>query len=166
MGHSISAVVVAGEIDAKRAREFDVKTVPCLKGFTVIALEPAYVDAWAERLGIHDDVADVPLLNSCVVHHIVQSVAGSAPFAVIQTDYFGGVGLQAAAVYQGTAEIMAPATTEVIVPNKGPNEPINRALKILGVRRRFLSPLDHFATLGMCGYRDFDDLFEDYYGNQ
>lgn len=35
MGHQISAVVVAGSVDA----ECDIKVVPSLDGFTVIALE-------------------------------------------------------------------------------------------------------------------------------
>lgn len=151
MGHQISAVVVAGDVDLERARTFDVKIVPCLDGFTLIALEAEYVDAWADRLDIHDAVADRPLLNFRVVHYILRKIASDSPFAIIETDYAGGVGEQSAAVYRGEEEIMPPRTARTGT--------INEALRLIGVRRRHAR--DEFDTIGLSRYRNRDDLFHD-----
>lgn len=152
MAHHISAVVVAGEVDLDRAREFDAKIVPCLDGFTLIALEADYVDVWAGKLDIHDGTDTPPLLNCRVVHHIVRQIAPDATFAVIETEYFGGVGDQSAAVYRGDEEIMPPRT--------GQTGTINEALRLIGVRRQ--PGRDEFDSLGLGQYRDWDDLFRDY----
>ena len=52
MGHAIAGAVFGGNPDTKAALEFDVKIVPALDGFTVIALHWSYVDHWAEALSI------------------------------------------------------------------------------------------------------------------
>lgn len=152
MGHAISAVVVAGSVNLDRARAFDTKMVPCLAGFTLIALDADYMDVWADKLNIHGDVADRPLANTRAVHHMIREIAGAATFAVIETDYFGGVGQQSAAVYRGEEELMAPETADYGV--------INSALRLLGVPRR--SAYDEFESLGLGNYRDWGDLFNDY----
>lgn len=152
MGHHISCVVIPGEIDANLASQFDAKIVSLRKGFNAIALCSEYIDAWAERLDIHDDVAAMPLFNSCVVRHIATTLAADRPFALIETDYFGGNGIQWAAAYRGNAELMPLA--------EGDSGPINCALKAIGVRS-FLT--DRFTTIGLADHRDWDDLFEDYF---
>jgi hypothetical protein len=63
------------------------------------------------------------------------------------------LGDQSAAVYRGRKEVMAPW-----VDYRGP---INAALRELGVVAQ--PPLDAFDTLGLREYREFDDLFEEYW---
>jgi hypothetical protein len=81
---------------------------------------------------------------------MMQEVAPRPLFAVIETDYFGGRGDQAAAVYQGEKEVMAPAVGAV--------GPINQALRYLGVQAT--AGMDEFATVGLGRFRDFDEFFD------
>ena len=152
MGHHISGVVIPGEIDTHLALQFDAKIVSLRKGFNAIALCGEYVDTWAERLDMRDDVAAMPLFNSRVVRHIATALAGDRPFAFVETDYFGGNGTQWGAAYRGDAEL-APLA-------EGGAGPINAALKAIGVRS-FLT--DCFTAVGLAEHRDWDDLFEDYF---
>ena len=153
MGHHISAIVMAGEVDRESASQFDVRIVDCLTGFTLIALDDHYVDAWAERLGISGPYADEPTLNFRVVHHIANTLGDGRPFAIVETDYHGGQGAQAAAVYQGEIELMSPANARSGV--------VNKALRLIGVVRTV--SLDEFDVLGLGSYRHWDDLFDDYW---
>ncbi len=152
MGHHISAIVIAGDIDALRAAEFDAKIVPLLHGFTAIALIADYVDAWAERLGIPGAQNSIPLLNFSVVHHIASELANGRPFALIETDYFGGRGTQSAAVYHADTELLGPTNN---------SSAINDALRRIGVTRN--GAQDEFDTVGLGDHRHWDDLFDDYF---
>ncbi len=68
--------------------------------------------------------------------------------AYVETDYFGGVGGQGAAVYSDRQVIMEPEW--------GESGSINRALKMIGVKRNLLG--DRFSALGLGAYRSNDDL--------
>ena len=83
---------------------------------------------------------------------MIRAVAPEPLFAVIETDYFGGNGDQAAAVYRGEQEVMAPAAGAV--------GPINEALRHLGIRAS--AGMDEFDTLGLGQFRDFDDFVDTY----
>ena len=150
MGHHISAVLFRGSFDEQRARSFDLKPIWLTPEITLFPLEASYCDHWADRLGISGFVSDRPLLNCRVVHQLMREVAPEPFFAVIETDYFGGRGDQAAAVYRGDREVMAPAVGAV--------GPINEALRHLGVRASVGN--DEFDTVGLGRFRDFDDLFD------
>ena len=143
MGHRISAVIVAGEVDRDCARQFDAKLVPCLKVFSLIALDPQYIDTWSAKLGLHDETDCVPLLDCHVVRHIAQQIAPDALYAIIETDYWAGAGEQSAVVYRGENQIMSPQTARL--------GPINAALRLIGVPRR---AGDEFQSLGLSLYRD------------
>lgn len=156
MGHHITAIVLAGDVDPDAATEFDSKLVDCLDGFSLVALDENYVDTWAERLDIHGVMDDEPIVNFRVVHHIANALGGGRPFAIIETDYHGGHGAQAAAVYHGDSELMAPVNNE--------SGAINDALRILGVVCH--APMDEFDTLGLGNYRHWDDLLDDYWDGE
>lgn len=151
MGHHISAVLLRGPYAEEKARAFDLKPIPLGSGITMFPLYGTYCDSWSERLGVHGSHSRRPMLNDQVVHRMINTIADDPLFAVIDTDYFGGIGDQAAAVYRGRKEVMAPR-----VSYRGP---INDALRELGVVAQ--GPLDRFDTLGLGDYRDFDDLFEE-----
>ena len=61
-------------------------------------------------------------------------MVGSAPFAIVWTEYFGGVGDQRAAAYRGESLLECDGT-------------INSALRRLGVERG--QHHDEFAALGL-----------------
>ena len=153
MGHHIGAVLLRGPYDDEKARAFDLKPIPLEFGITLFPLDPKHTDYWSGKLGVHGSRSPHrPLLNSEVIHHMVNAIADDPLFAVIETDFFGGIGDQVAAVYRGQKELMAPRV--------GYRGPINDALHLLGVTAR--GPLDLFDTLGLREYRDFDDLYEEY----
>ncbi|HEY7426084.1 MAG TPA: hypothetical protein VH682_17775 [Gemmataceae bacterium] len=152
MGHHISVVLLRGPFDEQRARSFDLKPIRLTPDIVLFPLEAGFCDHWAGRLGISGFVSDRPLLNCRVVHHLMREVAPELFFAVIETDYFGGQGGQAAAVYRGDREVMAPAVGAV--------GPINEALRHLSIRAS--AGNDEFDTVGLGRFRDFDDLFDSY----
>jgi hypothetical protein len=153
MGHHISAVLLTGPFDEVQSHVFDMKAIRLREDLTLLPLNASYCDFWSEKLGIYGFVSERPLLNSCVVHSMVNSIASNPLFAVIDTDYFGGAGSQAAAVYHGTTELMPPETSSTFGP-------INRALRRLGVNA--YGHRDEFETVGLHRFRDFSDLFERY----
>lgn len=152
MGHHISAVLLRGPFVEWRTRSFDLKPIRLTPEITLFPLDAEYCDHWADRLVITGFVSERPLLNCRVVHHMMRQVVSEPLFAVIETDYFGGRGDQAAAVYHGDREVMAPSVGAV--------GSINEALRHLGVRA---SPsVDEFDTVGLGRFRDFYDLFDAY----
>ena len=153
MGHIISAVVFVGDAEPVAVAKFDAKLVDCLDGFSLVALDEHYVDTWADRLNIHGTVADNPIGNYRVVHHIANALSSGRPFAIIETEYHGGQGSQAAAVYHGATELMAPVNAE--------SDAINSALRDLGVVRS--ASLDEFDMFGLGHHRGWGDLFDDYW---
>ena len=153
MGHSISAIVFAGDADPDAITKYDAKLAECMDGFTLVAIEESYVDAWAERLDIAGAFAEIPLLNFRVVHHIANALGSGRPFAIIETEYFGGRGTQSAAVYHGDSELMPPINAE--------SDAINDALRFLGVAR--VDSLDEFDTLGLGTTRSWRSTFESYW---
>ena len=153
MGHHISAIVLKGDANPDAVTQFDAKLVDCPDGFSLVALDENYVDTWADRLDIHGAVDAQPIVNFRVVHHIANALGGGRPFAIIATDYHGGHGAQAAAVYHRDAELMAPVNAE--------SDAINDALRVLGVLRS--AQLDEFDTFGLGHHRDWDDLLDDYW---
>ena len=152
MGHRISGFVIPGDIDVELASQFEARIVPLRKEFTAIAICDEYIDDWAERLALHDETAEMPLIKSRVVRHIATKLAGDRPFALIETDYFGGEGWQWAAAYIGEVEL--------VPMKKAESGPINAALKAIGVRS-WLG--DAFSAIGLGEHRDWDDLFEEHY---
>ena len=152
MAHHISAILLHGQYDTDKAANFDLKSIPLEFGITMFPLDSNYCDHWAEKLDVKGLLSERPMLNCKVAHHMINAISDAPLFAVIETDYFGGVGDQAAALYQGSSELMQPTSAPV--------GPINEALKKLGIVAR--SPLDEFDTIGLGNYRNFDDLFEAY----
>ena len=159
MGHHISAVVLRGSFDERQALAFDLKPIPLFDGLTLFPLDARYPDFWSQKLQVHGFASSTPLLNSRVVHYMINSIANDPLFALIETDYCGGVGCEAAVAYRGTKQIMVPDSTDVERIG-GSVGPVNKALRMLGVISKDGS--DEFDTLELGRYRDFSDLFEEY----
>jgi hypothetical protein len=153
MTHRIAAVIVNGDIDAEIARQFDMKILALPQGLSLIALDPAYCDHWAVELQMPGFISERPQLNCRVVHHMVRAISPRCRFAVLETEYFGGIGEQCAVVYEGTATLMEPREADA--------GPINEALRLLGLKAA--SGRDEFETAGLGRWRNFDDLFAAYH---
>jgi len=72
------------------------------------------------------------------------------PVAYVETDYFGGAGVQAATVWE-SGSVRMPA-------QKAGKGPINRALRLMGVRAGLLQ--DEFDVVGLGANRSNDDWLE------
>ena len=151
MSHAIAALVIKGPYDADEARRFDLHSIDLGYDLTLFPLHFDYCDHWAAELNSPGAFAAEPILNMNVVHRIARRVAIDPLFAIIETDYFGGSGDQAAAVYHGDRTIMPP--------ERSSSGPINEALKLLGVPHTHAR--DQFEATGLHHHRTFDKLFDD-----
>jgi hypothetical protein len=127
VGHQICAIVIAGPFHASVASTYDLVPVS-LAGLTLFHITHYWSAYWQSMLGATgtlDNPPDVPGIwpHEAVTAQIVASVAGRAParFAIIQTDFFGGVEPEWAAVYTGTRRESPDAAL------------ISHALRMLGV---------------------------------
>lgn len=151
MGHSITAMVARLPVDLAAAEQLGLHVIQRPGGFVVLPLWAELVDRWAERLGGEGFRSERPLLDALVLERVAKRVLGpEALYAIVETDYFGGAGDQAAVVYRGSRQVMAPRVARI--------GPINAALRRLGVERG--ASRDEFEALGLDGFRSFDDLLE------
>lgn len=148
MGHYITAIIGKGPIKKNVADDYD---LPCFEhnDFMIIALDAAHSDYWAEKLDLFDS-SERQIILDCKTTHFFAKAIGLNKYAIINTDYFGGVGEQFAVVYENG---------ETIMPTK--EGAINEALKMLGVK--CVKNLDEFDSICLGNYRNFDDYFENYY---
>ena len=149
MGHQITAIVTALPIDERKAQEFD---LPVLieNGYAIVGLDVAHTDYWTDRLNFPDDDDDRQIILDCLITHYFARALGITRYAIIHTDYLGGVGEQFAVVYEDDRAIMATAAGA-----------INLALRLIGVK--CLPGLDEFDSLNLAKYRHFDRYFEKYW---
>jgi hypothetical protein len=150
MGHAISALLTRAEVSVEKAAAFGLPVIQLPQHISMLPLTPEYLDRWSEVLGISGFKSERPLLNCNVAHHIAIQLVGEEPFAIIETDYFGGAGDQAAVVYAAESLLMSPT-----VAARGP---INNALRLLGVSAT--QGRDEFDTVELGKYRSFEDLRE------
>jgi hypothetical protein len=149
MAHHISAVILKGLFNREAVQTLDWPSIPLTGELTLFLLDAAFVNHWAVQLGSDAGFAERPSLDCHVVHAMVQRIAPESLFAVIETEYFGGTGDQAAAVYQGDRVVLAPMV--------GVSGPINEALRCLGIRPS--ADKDEFDTVGLDRFRRFDKMF-------
>lgn len=147
MAHHLHAIILRGPFDSARAREFDLRSVELPFELTLFLLVDRYVDAWAKRLAI-PGAFPKPMYNFHVLHHMMAEISREPLFAIIETEYFGGVGEQCAAVYRGSSLLLDP---------EEPGATINAALRVLGVFCK--DGLDEFDTVGLREFRSSANLF-------
>jgi hypothetical protein len=155
VGHNISGVIVKGGVLEAALADYDTSAVELLGDLTLVWMDIHYTEYWRHRLGIPErlplptsitDQAADP--DDAVIAELIRCVAVTpeAPFAVVWTDYFGGVGDQRAAVYRRTGVIETDGT-------------INGALRALGVSAG--PGVDEFDTVGLSKFRHIpDDLLD------
>lgn len=146
MGHAISALIVRGELDTEQMFNLGLDSLDLPFDLKMIPLSDESVDELAERLEVFGEAAPIPVLNMKVVHRVVDLVSPGGRYAIIETDYWGGSGNQAAAVYQAGETLLAPRREERGV--------INAALRLLGVKKSFRK--DEFDSVGLGEWRSFD----------
>lgn len=148
MGHNISAIICKLPIDSKQAKELDLP-IFTEGNFAIVGLDASHSDHWAERLGVGYRFMSDMMHDSAVTQAFAKAL-GISKFALIYTDYFGGVGEQYATVYENGRRVLG-------VTSDG----INQALSLIGVMRS--ENKDEFDSIGLGNYRRFDDHFEKYW---
>lgn len=155
MGHQICAMVVAGPTDRALAESLDLRALGTHGDLTVFPIDHYYSAYWAARRGSRD-VLDVPdglvatFPREAVLRDIAGEVTGHAEprFAIVQTEYFGGVGEQWAVAFHGQRRLTGEQTS------------INAALAALGVTRS--STMDEFDTVELSAFRHNPEYLDRY----
>ena len=155
MPHNIIALVLKGKYDEEIAKTYDLLGKDIVFILTLFHVDHYYSAYWQFKFGLK---ASLRTTNSCVIFpteivlaELMKKVSANADFefAIILTDYFGGIGSQYASVYQN--ETLA---SESITK-------INQALKHLGVIKK--NDLDEFDTVGLSNIRSQPDILDKYY---
>jgi hypothetical protein len=133
--------------DSERCRIFDIGgTFPVLP-----VAQNSPVKSWHGPVGEGETQSlcesDVALVAAASLH---------GPIAYLETDYFGGVGMQLAAFWRDGRQVIDLITEGDKQVHEG--SPINRVLRELGVVA--LDGRDEFAVQGLARYRSNDDIFD------
>ncbi|HEY5920122.1 MAG TPA: hypothetical protein VIV11_00570 [Kofleriaceae bacterium] len=155
MGHNITAIIVADGYNAEVARTLDLVAVPLASPLTLFHIDHYYTAYW-QAVRACTDLLDVPpefpgvFPREGVVVQLVSELTGdlAARFALIQTEYFGGIGNQWACAFTGERRETGASTS------------INAALRVLGVVRQ--PDQDEFDTVGLGAHRASPDYLERY----
>ena len=151
MGHHITAIISSLPINEDKAEEYDV-FIWKQRGYALLGLDPCHSDFLSEKLNIEQTFNREIILDCKFTHMIAKEVIGSGPNAIIETDYFGGMGEQTAVVYENGKVIL-----ELSKGNRGP---INKSLSFLGIEKN--GKTDEFENFGLNELRDFYPHFEKY----
>lgn len=143
MGHAIQAFIAREEVlRAAAARLGNAHVAPLGQGFALVPLtddlhdevtEPGSGAAYEGRLW---------KLSSALAR-LAAEWSRQGPVAYVETEYFGGIGDQAALVWEGGEVVFGPERAEI--------GPINEALRRLGAGRG--DHLDEFEAVGLRRHR-------------
>lgn len=159
MGHDITAIILKGDFDKNLAKEFDLREK--YLGFTLnlFHIDIWYAACWQHLLKTEGEleiknIDCIGFPTDAALAEIMKKISGiSLPqYAIIKTDYFGGMGFQWASVFQGKTNADFTVRT------------INQALRYLGVTKK--NGLDEFETVGLDKIRvqpDYLDKYRDLY---
>ena len=149
MGYCIQAIVASSKIaDRLRSAYPQLFRVTARQGFVILPIDADFIDSMTEARP--QTFTDTFMLLTDAFHDCLRELSRFGPLAYIETEYFGGIGGQGAAVYADREVIMVPEWRE--------SGSINRALELLGVKRGLLE--DRFTALGLEAYRSNDDLID------
>jgi hypothetical protein len=156
MGHSINAVVGPAEPVAKIVEAAGCPPATELPfGLVIAPLGHLQIDRLTG--GDLGEVGEGFNYLSSALEHGLFGAAGGGTFAYIETEYFGGMGSQAAAIFSDapTAAWLTETAAEASMPARR-ESPINSALRSLGVKAA--PGKDEFDTLGLGRFRDLESL--------
>lgn len=149
MGHCIQAIIAtSGIADRLQSAYPQLSRVVARQGFVILPIDADFIDSVTEARPPQS--TNTFMLLTDAFQDFLRELSRLGPVVYIETEYFGGVGGQGAAVYSDGQV--------VIKPEWGESGPINRALAIIGVNRGPLG--DRFSALGLDAYRSNDDLID------
>ncbi len=146
MAHHITAIIT----DAAGAVPLGVKAVALGQDLVIVALEKTL----CERLGggtseVLPDTSELLPDWELVTPSLIERLRAliPSPFAVVETEYFGGEGTQRAGAWHGETTLVAEQESD---------DAVNLALEALGVTVG--SAHDEWAAVGLERFRSNDDL--------
>lgn len=155
MPHMITAIILKGAYKPEELTYFDLRPVPLNNELTLFHIDTTYSAYWQFYLGRAGELPlfrrpSLPFPREIVLAEIVEriSVSTKPHFAIIATDYFGGIGTQYANAFIGS---------ENVDPEM---EKINQALRFLGVSAE--RGKDEFDTVGLSDIRSTPEYLEKY----
>jgi len=144
-----------GRFDKEKAASFDLLPKDLGFNLTLFHIDHNFSGVWQYRLKTTDhleitNIDSVIFPTETAIAEILKQICENhnPEFAIIQTDYFGGVGNQYANVFTGTTNTGRHIST------------INQALKHLGVSAK--DGLDEFDTVGLGKIRSQPDYLDKY----
>jgi hypothetical protein len=158
VGHNITGLILPGPCDRRAVADWDVAEVALGAGLSLVHLTHYYTAYWQARRGETarlDLPEDFPPLfpRERVVLSLAAALTRAADcgqiptFALVMTEYFGGIGAQWASVFTAGRCI-------------GGVRDINDALRVLGVRA--IGGADEFDTVGLGRHRHAPDRLDRY----
>lgn len=155
MGHSITAIILKGEFDKNKALSFDLPPTPLPFGLTLFHINHYYSACWQHQLKTSGylDTSNIDCIifpNEIVISEIIKTISSTLnpEYAIILTDYFGGIGNQYTCVFINATNANKNITT------------INQALQHLGVLAK--NGLDEFDTIGLDKIRSQPEHLDKY----
>ena len=156
MPHHISAIILKGKYNKDKAESFDLIGINLGFELTLFHINHYYSACWQAKLKTNGHLninnAEYALYPSeyalCAL--MVKITNEEKPvYAIIATDYHGGLGIQSANVY-----------IKDQIADYGIKS-INDALKYLGIKRG--KQVDEFDTVGLSNHRTTPDYLDKYF---
>lgn len=146
MGHNICALIGKAPINENKVHQYGL-AVAYENGFAIVILDEDHIYHWSKKLGINDFSHSDDISQDHELSWFWAKELGWSKFAIIQTDYFGGVGYQFACLYDDGARVI--------------ESDINTVLEALGVVP--LPNLDAFDTINLTEHRITEMYYMDNY---
>jgi len=155
MGHNITAIILKDDFDKSVAESFGLFGKELPFSLTLFHIDHYQTACWQFELKtvgqLETSITDSFIFpTEIAISEVVKSISKDEKplYAIIQTDYFGGIGNQYASIYQYKENIDKNAKT------------INQVLVHLGVKRK--EEFDEFDTIGLDKIRSQPDIFDKY----
>lgn len=155
MGHNITALILKGKYDKEIAKNYDLVSKEIGFNLTLFHVDHYYSAYWQFKFGLKEYLKTPPtnymiFPTELALAEIMKKIStnNDIEFAIISTDYFGGMGSQFASVYKNETLASESITT------------ISKALEFLGVKRE--KGLDEFDTVGLGNIRSQPDILDKY----
>ncbi len=145
MGHQICALISKLPIDETKVRAYSL-AVAFESEFAIVILDEDSIDYWEQELGLSSKSQSSKIEWACeLVFHFAKEL-NMQQYALIQTDYFAGMGEQSASLYEDGKLILEHQT-------------INAVLAKLGVERTLEK--DEFDVLNLGEYHASENFYWD-----
>jgi hypothetical protein len=148
MGHYLQALVLPiGAWEYLDRRPAPTHPVQIHSSLLLVPLTDELYDYLVDGDGAGNLYGDIFSKWHPAIEAFASEVSGVQPYAYIETEYFGGHGVQAAGAWRQSGTLIEPAN--------GPIGPINEVLRALGVDSP--KPRDEFDAVGLSRHRHTED---------